>query len=99
MNVYLKLFWILFNTWSMWVMSGDERIAVALSTLVTIMGSNMPRQLQYLNTMIIYRYMNEVYVSPMLYILVAIDILTVKYSAFDIIQSLLIPAVINKLSY
>ena len=99
MNIYIKLFWLFFNAWTMWWMSGDERIAIAISSVIVIMTSNMPRQLQYLNSMIIYRYMNEMHVSPMLYMLVAFDILTVTYSAFNILHTLLIATVVNKLLY
>ena len=99
MNIYIKLFWLFFNAWTMWWMPGDERIAIALSSVIVIMTSNMPRQLQYLNSMIIYRYMNEMYVSPILYMLVAFDILTIKYSAFNILHTLLIATAVNKLLY
>jgi hypothetical protein len=99
MNIYIKLFWLFFNAWTMWWMSGDERIAIALSSVIVIMTSNMPRQLQYLNSMIIYRYMNEMYVSPILYMLVVFDILTIKYSAFNIFHTLLISTAVNKLLY
>ena len=79
MNVYIKLFWFLFNVWSLWVVTYDERLVIFVSSVILIMSSNISRQLQHLNSMIVYRYMNGLYVSPLLYMLFVIDIFVMKY--------------------
>ena len=97
MNVYIKLFWFLFNVWSMWIMSMDERLVIFASSVVLIMTTNISRQLQHLNSMIVYRYMNGLYVSPLLYALVVFDVFNMKYKLRHLAHTTFLAIVCTKL--